>query len=463
MYSLFWKIFLTFWFTILIVELSTAWITVDLSEYEIHPILEKENDKFIASSTEAVSILTSEGLPGLRTWLQQDQNLKGVAEIFGINQRHEEVINRPLPSTVKVILDNDYANQTLSDHYQPIKHMLRFSTTTPDGDDYLVISLFEHPPLIQYLFAPQRVALGVLVSGLICFLLASYFTSPLTRLRRSTAMLTLGEFDTTSLQQLRNRNDEFGALAVDFEKMADRMHDLLNTQKQLLRDISHELRSPLARIRVALGLARNKYQSNDLEEHDRIEMEIERLEFLIRELLTFVKIDPNNAIPMSNVDICELLEHVVTDARYELQQATISQKINLYCPGTIDIYADAHLLHRAIENIIRNAGYYSPNNSTITIRCSLRKTSIQIIIEDEGPGIPEDMLEKIFQPFVRVSTARESDTGGSGIGLAIAKRIVDTHKGTISANNKTGSQGLMVKVCLPLPSKQTSESENVLQ
>ncbi|MEJ2181768.1 MAG: hypothetical protein P8Y28_15420 [Gammaproteobacteria bacterium] len=130
MYSLFWKIFLTFWLTILIVELSTAWITVDLSENEIHPILEKENDKFIASSTEAVSILTSEGLPGLRTWLQQDQNLKGVAEIFVINQHHEEVNNRPLPSTVKVILDNDYANRTLIDHYQPIKHMLRFSTTT---------------------------------------------------------------------------------------------------------------------------------------------------------------------------------------------------------------------------------------------------------------------------------------------------------------------------------------------
>ena len=270
MYSLFWKIFFTFWAIILIIEFFTAWVTADLSEYEIHPILEQQNAQFVASSTQMVSVLTSEGLPGLRSWMANNNNLKGIDEIYVIDKYHQEVNFKPLPDSVKAILKSDYNKQTLVNHFQPIKHTLTFKTTTPNNEDYLLISIFEHPPLVKYLLAPQRVALSVIISGLICFMLARYFTSPLTNLRRSTQMLTLGEFDTTNLLKLRKRSDEFGALAVDFNQMSERLSDLLDTQRQLLRDISHELYSPLARIRVALGLARNKYISMDSQELDRI-------------------------------------------------------------------------------------------------------------------------------------------------------------------------------------------------
>ena len=457
MSSLFWKIFFTFWFTILIIELATAWITADLSETEIHPILEQQNAEFIASSTQVVYVLTKDGLPSLRDWLQNESNLTGIDDVFIINSKHQEIDNKPLPVNVAAILRNDHMDQALVDHYQPIKHTLTFKTTTPQGDDYLVISTFEHPPLVKYLAAPQRIALSVIISGLICLMLARYFTSPLTKLRRSTQLMTFGEFDTTNLQHLRKRNDEFGALAVDYESMMVRLNELLLAQKQLLRDISHELRSPLTRIRVALGLARNKYKSADNEELDRIDWEIERLEFLIRELLTFVKIEPNNStVSMTQVDIHELLSHVIKDAEYEQQQSHISQTITLKCPHNIEINANAHLLHRAIENIIRNARYYSPENAIITVQCNLRSNYAHIKITDEGPGVPENMLEKIFQPFVRVSSARESDTGGSGIGLAIAKRVIDIHNGKMRATNRKDGKGLAVIITLPICTTSTS-------
>ena len=450
MYSLFWKIFFTFWAIILIIEFFTAWVTADLSEYEIHPILEQQNAQFVASSTQMVSVLTSEGLPGLRSWMANNNNLKGIDEIYVIDKYHQEVNFKPLPDSVKAILKSDYNKQTLVNHFQPIKHTLTFKTTTPNNEDYLLISIFEHPPLVKYLLAPQRVALSVIISGLICFMLARYFTSPLTNLRRSTQMLTSGEFDTTNLLKLRKRSDEFGALAVDFNQMSERLSDLLDTQRQLLRDISHELYSPLARIRVALGLARNKYISMDSQELDRIETEIERLESLIRELLTFVKIEPNGkATTIEQIDLRELFNYIIEDAQYEQKQPVSKQKLELHCPKGLELYADARLLHRALENIVRNARYYSPNNATITIRCHQDSQNVCISIDDEGPGVPQDMLDKIFQPFVRVSKARETETGGSGIGLALAKRVIEIHDGFITAENKRNGNGLIVNITLP--------------
>jgi two-component system sensor histidine kinase CpxA len=340
-----------------------------------------------------------------------------------------------------------------------VKHTLSFKTTTPDGEDYLLVSTFKHPTLVRYLLAPQRVVLSIFISGLICFFLARYFTSPLAKLRSSTQMLTNGEFDTTALRHLRNRSDEFGALAVDFEHMTVRLSELLNSKRQLLRDISHELRSPLARIRVALGLARIKYQFADTDELDRIEREIARLESLINELLTFARIRASAKPPSTTrVNIHELLDMIVTDAQYERQQARGKNSIKLHCSRSINVKGDAQLLHRAIENIVRNACYYSPENTVIHIRCTLTTENVRIAIEDFGPGVPNDMLEKIFQPFVRVSPARETGTGGNGIGLAIAKQVIEIHNGAITAINKTDSSGLIVTITLPVHRESSERS-----
>lgn len=450
MYKLFWKIFFSFWLTILFIELLTAWVTAGVTEAELHPILEQENLSFVANSTEAVYVLTAEGLDSLKRWMSTKDNLTGIDKLYVIDQERKEVNNKPLPPNIRAILDRDFS-ETPIDHYQPIKHTLTFPTVTQNGDSYLIISTFAHPHLLRYLFAPERVTLAVLISGIICFLLARYFTSPLTSLRRSTQKLTKGEFDTTNLNNLRNRNDEFGALAIDFDNMSQRLQHLLDTQRQLLRDISHELNSPLARIRVATELARNKFISGKSDEFDRIEKEIERLEFLIRELLTFVKIEASESLSnITKVDMHEMLSYIVDDAQFLRKHSPDNQKITLNCPAAVMVDGDAVLLHRAIDNIVRNASYYSPKDSTITIHCNQQVNNVRIAVEDQGPGVPPDMLGKIFQPFVRVSSAREHDTGGSGIGLAIARRVITLHGGTISAGNKSDNSGLVITISLPM-------------
>lgn len=431
------------------VELITAWVTADLSESEIHPILEKQNSTFIRNTKQAVQKIKLQGLTGFQQWKQHAPNLEGIDEIYVIDVLGNEIDGKALPDAIIKILKDHPIDQTVEDEFKPIQHLLSFKTRAPDNNEFIIITKFRHPHLVSYLLAPQRVALGVIISGLICFLLASYFTSPLSRLRRSTQMLAQSDFNVSGLKYLRKRNDEFGALAIDFENMAARLNQLLDTQRQLLRDISHELRSPLTRIRVALGLARNQKQPG-AEQLDRIEREIERLEQLIRELLTFVRIEPSfgNAA-LEKVDFQEMLQQIADDAAFEQKQNNKRQDIQVYCPQKIEASADALLLHRAVENIVRNACYYSPQDSTIKIHCKTQNDSIVIAVEDHGPGIPQNMLEQVFQPFVRVSQARESDTGGSGIGLAIAKRVVELHQGTIVAYNKTKSQGLIVKVTLP--------------
>lgn len=454
MYSLFWKIFFSFWLIILVTELLTAWFTADLSEHEIHPTLRQHNEKFVASTTNAVSILTRKGLLEFREWISNERNILGVDEIYVFDKANNEVNNKPFPKTLEAILDSETYQQILLDHYQPIKHTLRFEVKTLVGDEFLVISTFAHPSMMRYLLAPQRVALSVVISGIICFFLARYFTSPLTNLRRSTQKMMLGDFDTTGLKRLRARKDEFGALAMDFNTMTVRLSNLLDNQRQLLRDISHELNSPLSRLRVALELARSKYRVKDQSEFNRIELEIERLEMLIQELLTFVRIDPRNSkASMSRVDVAKMLEEIVEDAKYLRRNLKYVRKISLHCAENVDVNADARLLHRAVENIVRNACYYSPDGAAINIRCAKDDRNVYIFVEDQGPGVPENMLEQIFSPFVRVSSARETDTGGSGIGLAIAKRVVEIHNGTIKARNKKDNGGLIVAVSIPLYSQ----------
>ena len=232
--------------------------------------------------------------------------------------------------------------------------------------------------------------------------------------------------------------------------MTNRIRKLIETQKRLLRDISHELRSPLARMQVAIDLAYKKYKPSDTDEFDRIEQEIEQLDSLIRELLAFVRIDTNINIDRITLDLYELICHIVDDIDYENQQKQTRREFEIECAGSVHVEGDPLLLHRALDNIIRNAHYYSPPDSLIHIRTNKIVNDVQIEIEDCGPGVPEEMLGEIFEPFVRVSPARESDTGGSGIGLAIAKRIIENHDGITAAFNKTNGGGLIVSITLPM-------------
>jgi two-component system sensor histidine kinase CpxA len=251
---------------------------------------------------------------------------------------------------------------------------------------------------------------------------------------------------------MRGRQDDLGLLAKDLDSMAERVRNLLETKQQLLRDVSHELRSPLARLQLALSLARR--QDNPAERHlARIACEADRLEQLIARTLKLARLErPASGVDRVSVDISELLTNITDDVAIEAeaQGATVS----LQAESGLTMLGDLELLRSSFENVIRNAVRYSPPGTQVGITArrsqntGSRDECVEVIVYDQGPGVPEKDLALIFEPFYRVDAARDRAGGGEGLGLAIAARAVALHGGVIEARNRQ-SGGLVVSVMLP--------------
>jgi two-component system sensor histidine kinase CpxA len=248
---------------------------------------------------------------------------------------------------------------------------------------------------------------------------------------------------------LDQRKDEFGQLALDMDEMAGRLQVSQKANQRLLRDVSHELRSPLARLRVALEIARNKDQNQVPEELNRIELESERLEKLVDEVLGLLR---ETSAPLElkkqRFDLAELLQDLVETVNYEIGEGREQIGLELHAPLILD--ADRELLWRVIENLLRNALIHSGDAGGINITAGpVTDNDIQINVRDSGPGIAENHIERIFEPFYRIDEARNRASGGHGLGLAIAASAVRRHGGRISASNRQDG-GLDVKVVLPV-------------
>lgn len=451
MYSLFWRIFLSFWLTILVAELVTAWSAAVLNESDIHPILNQENRRFIENSHRAAGVLREKGVAAFLDWRKNNADLEAIEAMYLLDSDGKDVDGKSLPADVPAYVGNPATRSFLTKHAHPVEYVLTFDVVTPQGGFYVLVTLFRPPHGLSYLLTPQHIAVSVIVSGIICFLLARYIAAPIVRLRQTTQALADGRLDARPSPLLRARKDDFGALARDFDYMATQLNTMVDSQKQLLRDISHELRSPLARIQVALGLARDQAAGKVGASLDRIEDETDRLNTLIAELLTLVRMSSiEKDLTMSEIEIRELLTHVVNDACYEHG----CDSIVLERCDSAQVAANEALLFSAVENVVRNACGYTHKGEKIIVRCIAAYDVMTITIEDGGPGIPNDMLSKVFDPFIRVSRAREKETGGYGIGLAIAKRVIELHGGTISARNNTGRSGLTVIMTLPIHTQE---------
>jgi signal transduction histidine kinase len=235
-------------------------------------------------------------------------------------------------------------------------------------------------------------------------------------------------------------------LALDFDAMAERLRTLLESRQQLLRDVSHELRSPLARLQIALGLARRP--GADLaRELDRIERETQRLDELIGEIMSLCRLDdPARRLDLEPVALDELLDSLCESARMEADARGI--RIDLRTAPGLMLRGDRELLHRAIENVVRNAIRFSPQGGLVSITATAAGDDLVIQIGDQGPGVPAELLGRIFEPFFRVGSARDRDGGGNGIGLAITSRVVGLHGGAASARNRDAG-GLEVELRFP--------------
>ncbi len=297
---------------------------------------------------------------------------------------------------------------------------------------------------------PQlKLALAVLISAALSWLLAKSVTGPIGRLQAVARDLAGGNLSARARPVVAaGAPGVVAALAEDFDTMAARIQALMDQQKEFLRDISHELRSPLARLSVAAGLA----QRGDLAGAERMEREIGILEGMISDLLTLARIDAS--VPASRrapVHLGRLVQQVVLDASFE--GAPEGKAVMQTGPFEVRLQGDPGLLHRCIENVVRNALSFTPPQGEVEVELALTARAgvdgCLVTVSDGGPGVPEEGLERLFEPFYRGSGELNAARGGAGVGLAISRKVAQCHGGTIEAGNLAGG-GLQVRLWLPL-------------
>lgn len=300
-----------------------------------------------------------------------------------------------------------------------------------------------------------RFGIAVIISGLICYWLARYFTVPIKRMRAAMKTVADGDYSVRTMQHAASRNDELTLLAQDFDRMTEKVQQTLSSQARLIKDVSHELRSPLARLQVALGLAQQKMNALGTEsgvqnidaELQKIDDEVHVIDELVEQILSLPQRDLS--LPDA-VDLLGVIEHCISDALQTNNEASIE-----FSSDTDEalVATNGRLLLSVFDNIIANAVRYTPLGKVITIHLSRHQTLFTVTITDAGPGVDPSHLPHLFEPFYRASNARERHTGGHGLGLAIAQRNVLLHGGSINAINALDDEGqthgLQVRVELP--------------
>ncbi len=287
-----------------------------------------------------------------------------------------------------------------------------------------------------------------LVMGALCYALARYLTAPALQLSRAAKRFADGDLAARVGPHLHGRRDELADLGRDFDFMAERIESQRASERRLLGDISHELRSPLARLQVALDLAESGADQTTRSYLVRMEEEVEELGALIGQLLTLTRLEnaEQTLLARETIDLSALVAAICADADFEASGS--GRTVALACNQPAKVSGNAELLRSAIENVVRNALVHAPNSD---VEVSLHTTSTEAIIKvsDGGAGVPDEALEALFQPFYRVATARDRQSGGTGLGLSITQRALTSHGGNVRAAN-VASGGLEVEMRLPL-------------
>ncbi len=315
-----------------------------------------------------------------------------------------------------------------------------FTRFSSDGKYCLFLTTGRRNWFFWYLQPAHLLVLAL--AALLCYALTYHLTAPLRRLRKVVDRFGRGDFETRAEE---SRRDEFGELATAFNSMAGRIQTLLAAERRLLLDISHELRSPLARLSVAVELARSG------EGHglplDRIQKEADRLNELIGQLLEVTRIEGDEAYRKNEpVRLDELVSGLVDDCSIEARARGCELETNSY--PAVAMEGDTELLRRAIENVMRNAIRYAPRDSKVEVGIENGGGRARVRVRDYGPGVPAESLPRLFDPFYRVDSDRNRTSGGVGLGLSIARRAVELHRGTLRASN--ASPGLLVEIELPV-------------
>lgn len=294
-----------------------------------------------------------------------------------------------------------------------------------------------------------RALAAILAAGALCYLLARYIVAPVVKLREVTRQVTEGDLSARVGPRLGRRRDELASMGHDFDEMASRVETLVGAQTRLLRDISHELRSPLARLSVALDLARKRAGAAAAGDLDRIEREAKRLNEMVGQLLALSRWESGGGgMRLETFDLAALVREVASDADFEAQGRGCSVVFDE--SGACEMRGTRDLVRSAVENVVRNAVRYTPEGTAVKIKLDCAEGGEAVVsVRDVGAGVPEESLREIFRPFYRIDDSRTRETGGTGLGLAITERAVRLHGGTVTASNAPGG-GLLVELRLPL-------------
>lgn len=455
MTRLYWRIFISFWLVIILTVVVTVAVnTIAFRDEIVDTRFSALNNSLANLSQQAQQALDKGGEAELRSWLEKYQAQQPAATLLIIGPGGEELLRRPLPAMPermrRELRRMEESRSDIGRGRPPRFHRLE----SADGQAYRMMIPGFRPRLGGWFMQPEARALFplvlVLLSGLTCLLLARYLTKPIRVFRTAGQSIAAGNLDARVGPEIAKRKDEFGELATDFDRMADRIQELLHSQQQLLRDVSHELRSPLARLQAAVGLIRQKNADKEDVNLDRIEQEAENLNEMIGQILSMARLDAGAEIECGPVDLNGLVGHIVEDARYESERhgKSIAFKPGVGCV----VEVDELLVQQAIENVVRNAVQHSRKNTEVSVD-SLPESGAKVTVRDDGPGVRPDDAEKIFEPFFTRHSEGRTGTSGAGVGLTIARRAIELHRGSISARNAERG-GLIVEIDLPQPRSQ---------
>jgi signal transduction histidine kinase len=465
MRSLFLKIFLWFGLAMIFVNVA-AFVTGVISERRSQPPRPSPMAQmFGVYAQTAVEVFEKDGKAELASYLERVEGASHIRAVM-LNEQGDEVSGRAIPDGAKELAKraSDSSSYIFEFSKQRQKPLGAQPIRGTNGALYVMVGELPRPDfpwaarpgesgsLFFGLRILGRFLLPLLVIGaLFCYGLARYLSTPIVQLRGATQGLADGNLGVRVDRKLLKRHDEIGKLGRDFNLMAARIESLIEAHRRLLGDISHELRSPLARQGVALGLARRRANPEASSALDRIGREAERINAMIGQLLDLSRVENDtDGLNSTEIDLGLLVQEVVEDADFEARDRDRSVRLVTCDPCIVTGVAD--LLRSAIENVVRNAARHTAVNTEVEIALHCNGgaggRSAVISVRDHGAGVPEAAIEEIFRPFYRVDDARDRKTGGAGLGLAIATRAVHLHGGSIKATN-AAEGGLLVEINLP--------------
>ena len=441
--TLFWKIFVSFSVAMTLTLIGAVFVSFRLAEQVFEADRFENRDALISR---AALVLAERGEQGLREWLRNNPRL-GTSSVLIIRAEGQDLLGRVVPERwLRYIRETSSAPLGDPENVRPRRLVPRL--IGPDGNEYNVVFSRPPPTLFGVLDWPSTqiavLLIAVGAAALTALILARYLSSPIVELQNASRALAAGNLDTRVGQPSDRRKDEVGALARDFDKMAEQIQALITAKETLLRDVSHELRSPMARIRVALALAERNAADDTLGHLNRIEQETERLDQLVGQIILLTRLSTQTERQFETLRIDELLKEIVENARFE--HPDVELNYDAQCPGAVS--GNPAELRSAIENVVRNALAFAtpPGRVDITLRES--GESIEVCVADNGPGVEPENLERIFEPFFRTDASRDHQRRGEGIGLAITARVLHRHEGSATARNRS-SGGLEIVLRLP--------------